>query len=288
VSLLDIEWDVSLESGSFFPALVLEYAEFGSMHHLQTTTTPLPFAIKQKLCYDVGRGISILHACGVIHGDLKPQNVLIFRNRYNTLPNQPYTAKLADFGGAVMDFTTQDHQRLLMETVGFESPEREDLLCLEGIKKTDVYSFGILVWSCIIDCKDILSSISFTTTEGKLSQEELQRLMSIKTSDSMLSKAVESVALYRSGHHRLTTEAMRLVLFVLKFTVRADPNDRDLNRAQALLRGMQWEAMDDHFQEMDRKNSAAILWNEPPGKHGASVDGISFYILGPGGYEYDA
>src|ERR1700712_1565996 len=78
IRLLEFRWDSASQTGSPFPALVLEYAEFGTLSHLQlSTTSPLQFCIKQKLCYDIGRGLSILHACGVVHGDLKHENVLI-------------------------------------------------------------------------------------------------------------------------------------------------------------------------------------------------------------------
>jgi serine/threonine protein kinase len=72
--------------------LVLEYAELGSLFHLQTSASRLPWRIKQKLCYDVGRGLSLLHACDIVHGDLKHENVLIFKNKYTTVEGQPYTA----------------------------------------------------------------------------------------------------------------------------------------------------------------------------------------------------
>jgi hypothetical protein len=44
---------------------VQEYASFGTLDKLQQRTKPLPFSINQKLCYDVGRALSIIHACGM-------------------------------------------------------------------------------------------------------------------------------------------------------------------------------------------------------------------------------
>lgn len=105
VRLLGFSWasDWNSSTGAMYPMLVMEYARFGSLQSLQALTEPLSFAVKQKLCHDVARGLSILHACGIIHGDLKHENVLVFDNPYDEPPGQPYLAKLADFGGAVMD-----------------------------------------------------------------------------------------------------------------------------------------------------------------------------------------
>ncbi|OJD23113.1 hypothetical protein ACJ73_05532 [Blastomyces percursus] len=85
VHLLGFGWGSSAESDSTYPKVIIEYATFGSFCDLQVYTPPLPFAIKQKLCHDIARGLAILHACGIFHGDLKHENVLIFANNMASL-----------------------------------------------------------------------------------------------------------------------------------------------------------------------------------------------------------
>jgi serine/threonine protein kinase len=51
---------------------------------------PISWSLKQKLLRDISAGIGFIHAAGVVHGDLKPSNILIDSN---------YNAKIADFGG---------------------------------------------------------------------------------------------------------------------------------------------------------------------------------------------
>jgi serine/threonine protein kinase len=50
----------------------------------------LPFATKKSIALDIARGIAALHDSGVIHGDMKPENVLIFY-----IPE--FHAKITDF-----------------------------------------------------------------------------------------------------------------------------------------------------------------------------------------------
>lgn len=196
VRLLDIRWDVSADTGSPFPAIIQEYASFGTLDKLQQRSQPLPFSIKQKLCYDVGRGLSIIHACGMVHGDLKHENVLIFPNSYPDPPNQPYTAKLADFGGTVMDMSGDGTRRIPMHTFPYEAPEVSEKLTEEGAKKTDAYSYGMLVWRCMIDSQDILTAMGMTSS-GSLANAKLREdITLLKLSDGLLETAIHNIANY--------------------------------------------------------------------------------------------
>ena len=65
VRLLGFGWGPSIDFNAVYPILVLEHASHGSLAALQASVPPLRFAVKQKLCHDVARGIAILHACGM-------------------------------------------------------------------------------------------------------------------------------------------------------------------------------------------------------------------------------
>ncbi|KAI9858397.1 MAG: hypothetical protein M1813_007501 [Trichoglossum hirsutum] len=285
VRLLGLGWGPSAETDSVYPTLILEYAALGSMHQLQSTVPPLPFGVKQKLCYDIARGLSILHACGIVHGDLKHENVLIFKNRY-TMPNcQPYTAKLADFGGAVMDITERDLHSLRMGTYPFDAPEAVQRLTENMVKQTDVYSFGMLIWRAFIDGKDVTTDIGLKEKPTETAREELQNL---KQSDELLVKAVMSIQSYASTH-TVCAESESMILYVLGETIQADPSHRNLGRAQAALRGMSTSEIEPFLQKVAAENSQ---WDEAdrnrePGRHGMTVDSLGF-SLGRLGDDYDA
>ena len=77
--------------------IVTEYAKGGSlrMSLARKKTVPLRFAVKNAL--DIARGMEYLHKCGVIHRDLKSDNLLIADK----------SIKIADFGVARIEVETE-------------------------------------------------------------------------------------------------------------------------------------------------------------------------------------
>lgn len=140
--------------------LVLEHAQFGTLTHLQRygSIHPVEFPIKKKLCLDVAEGLLALHSCGITHGDVKTENVLIFPH-----DTDKYVAKLSDFGCAVINsppgLETEDTTtRLVGYTPSFRAPEGGDALPSSQLHLTDVYSFGLLVWRVLADGNEPFST----------------------------------------------------------------------------------------------------------------------------------
>jgi len=80
--------------------IVTEYAKGGSVRQFltkrQNRSVPLKLAVKQAL--DVARGMAYVHGLGLIHRDLKSDNLLIFADR---------SIKIADFGVARIEVQTE-------------------------------------------------------------------------------------------------------------------------------------------------------------------------------------
>ncbi len=285
VRLLGFGWGPSVDSNAVYPILVLEHASHGSLAALQASVPPLRFAVKQKLCHDVARGLAILHACGIIHGDVKHENILVFDNRYNEPPDQPYTAKLADFGAADMDITEQGSHQLRMKTFPYEAPEISSTLSPSSLKKTDVYSFGLLVWRTFNDGKGLLAELGFSD----LLPAKVQILMKqLKLNDGLLVEAVDSVR-RQIGTGSQVHKGFVMVVFTLIACVTPDAKLRELPKAQAALRGMDLGAIGDFMVRIESAN-LKDLQNEQgraPGRHGISADSLGFQ-LGKLGDDYDA
>jgi serine/threonine protein kinase len=92
---------------------------------------------------EVASALDYLHACGIIHGDIKSANVLLALSG---------AAKLCDFGGAVQLLTSIASSASASGggstamTLAWCAPE----MFTGGSKTTatDVYAFGIFMWEC--------------------------------------------------------------------------------------------------------------------------------------------
>jgi serine/threonine protein kinase len=216
----------------------MEYASLGTFKTLQTSSEPLSFPVKQKLCYDVGRALSALHACGIVHGDMKHENVLIFPSN-NPIDGIPYTAKLADFGGTIMDMATDEFRKMETWTWPFQAPEitGDQPLTKNGMMLTDVYSFGLLVWRAFMDGEGF---VSLPGTAQTASDEDKRSLSARKASENLINTAIVDIYDYATGRG-LSQACIDMMVYTVLHTVQLKPEDRDLVKAQAALRGIRYE-----------------------------------------------
>ena len=126
------------------PVLVVEYAEHGTLADLQSKEI-LSSNERRWLCLDVALGLRALHQCGIVHGDVKSLNVLVFPHS-----TKRYIAKLADFGFSVVE-TNEEEMTLSGHTFPWNAPESNRLIPKEQLKLTDVYSLGLLIWVVALD-----------------------------------------------------------------------------------------------------------------------------------------
>lgn len=135
--------------------IVMEFCDLGclrrALHIVHAYTLPdgaRDLIALLRTLVDVALGLDYLHnAAGVVHGDLKPANVLL-TTAGNT--KRGWIAKLADFGvaRAVEEGMAQQPSTVTARAEGgtnaFMSPE----VVTSGrlIPASDVYAFGILMW----------------------------------------------------------------------------------------------------------------------------------------------
>ena len=104
-------------AGTTFHYIVLEYLPGGDMFALTRTR---PLSIQRALCYleQVCSGLAHAHKCGVIHRDIKPQNLLLTADKE--------IVKIADFGVARLDTTEGAITRV--GTNIYSAPEHNPLI----------------------------------------------------------------------------------------------------------------------------------------------------------------
>ena len=108
---------------------------------------------------------------GIVHGDVKPENILIFRNREGKL-----IAKLADFGCSVLG-TNRDQLVRLPKSEPWFAPEYHHRdFKLHMAQRMDIYSFGMLcLWTLSSNDDEISVLLDKWEKEDKI-WDEAQRV----------------------------------------------------------------------------------------------------------------
>lgn len=152
VSLLGIAWGNNQYSATDrIPIPVVEYAHYGNLADLQHDHWLTP-AQKTFILCGVGTGISFLHECGVTHGDIKSENILIFPDARNG-----FWAKISDFGfSALGGEGAFDH--VPRGTSLWAAPEiKLGYASKDLLPQIDTFSFGLLAWRVAADGIDPLN-----------------------------------------------------------------------------------------------------------------------------------
>ncbi|XP_061565748.1 receptor-interacting serine/threonine-protein kinase 3 [Cololabis saira] len=125
--------------------LVMEFMERGSLSSLQETLqVPPPWPLVSRMIHQVALGINFLHNLSppLLHLDLKPSNVLL---------DLSLNAKLTDFGLARFYHSVTRGSRKDSDeagTINYMPPEAFTI-SYSPSQASDIYSYGILLWSII-------------------------------------------------------------------------------------------------------------------------------------------
>ena len=139
VDMLGIAWqrDDSTDGGKIWPVVLLEYAPFGTLADFCSPSSQLDYADKTRLCLEVARGLHALHKCGIVHCDVKSQNILVCKHR-----KKGYVAKLSDFGCALIVESEPSEVEMFLApgTPPWIAPEWSGCIQREKLFKTDCKS----------------------------------------------------------------------------------------------------------------------------------------------------
>lgn len=124
------------------PYLVMELVDGENLKTRIRREGALPPEEAARICAEVAGALAYAHAQGVVHRDIKAQNVLLTRDG---------DVKLADFGIARLMEADDEHgltkTDMLLGSADYLSPEQADGRPVDA--RTDVYSLGILLYECL-------------------------------------------------------------------------------------------------------------------------------------------
>src|ERR1035441_5298023 len=134
VEVVDLD---QAEDGS--PYIAMEYVEGPDLRHaLDSGAFPVERAL--HIARGIALGLGAAHAKGIIHRDVKPENILLAVGE-----GKPETPKLLDFGIAAMKETATAVSRThgLMLTPPYAAPEQWKGMAAEELDgRTDLYALG--------------------------------------------------------------------------------------------------------------------------------------------------
>ncbi|XXH05373.1 Chitinase 2 [Hypoxylon texense] len=140
--LQGICWDISSNDDIPWPVLVFEKSHLGDLEHFSRYEgRDITMAERLRLCVDIGRAVRDMHANSIVHGDIKPENVLIFQDESGR-----YQAKIIDFGYSGQ-YADSDHPLSLFGTELWNAPEHKNHTrqwTFQEATRADLFSFGML------------------------------------------------------------------------------------------------------------------------------------------------
>jgi len=172
------------EESDYGPFIVMQLAEGGSLRHQIDNHIELLFSESADMIIQAGRGLAAAHELGVIHGDIKPGNILIDRHLGKVL--------LADFGLA-RKLKLSGKRVDVAGTIGYMSPEQ---LCGEpATPRSDVFSLGATLYHLLTGAPP------FTGTQEIVIQKTLEgRIELPRTQNPLVPKDLETICMKALEH----------------------------------------------------------------------------------------
>lgn len=125
------------------PYLVMERLIGEDMRSLLEREGPLPIRRAVKLLMDACRGLSVVHAAGLVHRDLKPANLFVEKTATGI-----ETCKILDFGVVKASASEATHPGAVLGTIRYMAPEQlEDSSRAKA--SADVYALGAILYECL-------------------------------------------------------------------------------------------------------------------------------------------
>ncbi|KAI1399456.1 hypothetical protein F4819DRAFT_488563 [Hypoxylon fuscum] len=147
--------------------LVMRYSDHGTLSRFAQKQN-INLIERRFLTLDAAMGLRALHESNIVHGDVKPENVLIYGSTRVQDHDRHFLAKLADFGCAIFEQDLSRQELYYLGTPKYNAPEicgrfkcdseeaQQEISKFEQFKTADCYSFGLLLWETVNNGKSFV------------------------------------------------------------------------------------------------------------------------------------
>jgi len=142
------------------PFVVMEYVEGESLELLRKKRGKISIEEIYPVLKGIASGIDYAHSMGIIHRDIKPDNILITKD---------FIPKITDFGIARLLDTSSTHDSAIIGSPSYMSPEQ--ILGGPMDSTTDIFSFGVLIYYIIAGEKPFSGNTPHAVTYKILNEE---------------------------------------------------------------------------------------------------------------------
>jgi eukaryotic-like serine/threonine-protein kinase len=137
--------------------LAMEFLDGQSLRERIATAGPLPWRLSLDVIGQITDGLAAAHAAGVLHRDLKPDNVMLVGD------NDKPTVKLLDFGIAKQtggEAMTMTGTGLIVGTPGFIAPE-VIVGAVTDDPRSDLYALGVMWFEMVTGARPFDANTPF-------------------------------------------------------------------------------------------------------------------------------
>lgn len=130
-------YDFGQQDGTLY--IVMQYVDGEDLKSLIQRSAPMPIREVRRIIGNVLDGLQAIHAAGIVHRDIKPQNVLI---------GSDGAARVTDFGIADVPGTAGlTGEGLTLGTVDYMAPEQAQGMALTPA--ADLYATGVMLYEML-------------------------------------------------------------------------------------------------------------------------------------------
>lgn len=173
--------------------LVMDYCKGGTLRNLIQSQVQLSLVQRLKLIADVLAGLEHVHSRGIVHCDIKPENILL------SLDTTGLIARIADFGVARLsqELGSDDH---LGDTgsPAYMAPER---FYGQYSPASDLYAVGVMLFELVVGDRPFFGS------PGELMSAHLNQPVKVPSTVPFLLRSTISTALQKLPARRFTCAA---------------------------------------------------------------------------------